>query len=102
MDDTETPASGTSLLIESWNSLCSNQNNVSNRFEIAGKVKAMDVNMSGLNFQAMALNKAGVDQEILLKTIEKTEGTKLNDVSMEARPVEKVQPEKTGRIDLYV
>ncbi len=61
----------------------------------------MDVNMSGLNFQAMALNKAGFDQESLLKTLEKSEGTKLNAVAMEARPVEKIQPEKTGRIDVY-
>jgi hypothetical protein len=61
----------------------------------------MEVNMSGLNFQAMALNRAGVDQESLLKTMEKTEGTKLNAVAMEARPVEKAQSEKNGRIDVY-
>lgn len=61
----------------------------------------MDVSMGALNAQAMSLNKASVGQEILLKTLEKSEGTKLNNAVMESRPVEKAQTERQGRIDLY-
>lgn len=61
----------------------------------------MDISMSALNAQAMSMNKASVGQEILLKTLEKTEGSKLNTVAMEARPVEKTQTERQGRIDVY-
>ncbi|WP_136809309.1 hypothetical protein [Desulfosediminicola flagellatus] len=61
----------------------------------------MDVSMGALNAQAMSLNKASVGQEILLKTLEKSEGTKLNNTAMESRPVEKAQTERQGRINLY-
>ncbi len=61
----------------------------------------MDVNMGALNSQAMSINKENVGQDILLKTLEKAEEAKLNNVALESRPVEKIQPEKQGRIDVY-
>lgn len=61
----------------------------------------MDVNMSQLNSQAMSLNKASVGQEILLRSMEKSQESKLNNVAMEPRPVEKTQTERQGRIDVY-
>lgn len=61
----------------------------------------MDVQMSALSSQATALNRASVGQDILLKTLEKSDETKLTNAAMEPRPVEKAQPEKQGRINLY-
>lgn len=57
--------------------------------------------MSAINSQAVSLNRASVGQDILLKTLEKNQGTKLTNAAMEPRPVETPQPDKQGRIDIY-
>lgn len=46
----------------------------------------------------MALNKANVGQEILQKTLEKTEQSQQSDAT---KPVEQVPGDKQGRIDFY-
>lgn len=61
----------------------------------------MDVQMSAITAQATAQNRASVGQDILLKTLEKSEESKLTTAAQEPRPVEKTQPERQGRIDLY-
>lgn len=57
--------------------------------------------MSAMASQANAQNRASVGQDILLKTLEKSQDAKLTQEAQEPRPVEKTQPNKQGRIDLY-
>lgn len=61
----------------------------------------MDVNMSGLAAREISLNKANTGQDILLKTLEKTEEGKQKQTPGAPRPVERVDSDKQGRIDLY-
>lgn len=62
----------------------------------------MDINMSGLAAQGSALNKATVGQDILLKTIEKTEEGEARRQVSEPKAPEGPKGSKQGRIDLYV
>lgn len=61
----------------------------------------MEISMSGLAAREMALNKANVGNDILLKTLEKTEEAKRKHEAGEPRAVERAEPDKQGRIDLY-
>jgi len=61
----------------------------------------MDINTSALASREMALNKAHVGQDILMKTLEKSAESKEAQSSDTQRPVERAGAEKTGRIDIY-
>lgn len=61
----------------------------------------MDVNMASLVSQEIALNKANVGQDILMKTLEKGAEAKASQGAESPRPVEPAQGDKQGRIDLY-
>ncbi len=61
----------------------------------------MDINASALASREMALNKAHVGQDILMKTLEKSAETKQAQSADTQRPVERTGAEKLGRIDIY-
>ncbi len=61
----------------------------------------MEVNMSGMAAREMALNKANTDQEILQKSLAKTQEVLKPQEAGEPRPVEQTGTEKQGRIDTY-
>lgn len=58
----------------------------------------MEIGASSMASREMALNKANVGQEILQKTLEKTEQSQQSDA---IKPVEQVPDDKQGRIDFY-
>lgn len=58
----------------------------------------MEIGASSMAAREMALNKANVGQEILQKTLEKTEQSQQSDAT---KPVEQVAADKQGRIDFY-
>ncbi len=61
----------------------------------------MEVNMSGLAAREVSLNKANIDQDILQKTLAKSQEVQKPQEAGEPRPVEQTGSEKQGRIDLY-
>ncbi len=61
----------------------------------------MEVNMSGLAAREISLNKANIEQEVLQKTLAKTQETLKPQEVGEPRPVEQTGGEKQGRIDIY-
>lgn len=61
----------------------------------------MDINMTSLANREMALNKANVGQDILAKTLEKSAEVKAQQQSETTRPVERMEADRQGRIDLY-
>ena len=61
----------------------------------------MEVNMSGLAAREVSLNKANNEQEILQKTLEKSQEVLKPQEAGEPRPVEQTGTQKQGRIDLY-
>ncbi len=58
----------------------------------------MEIGASSMASREMALNKANVEQEILQKTLEKTEQSQQSDAT---KPVEQVPDDKQGQIDFY-
>jgi hypothetical protein len=61
----------------------------------------MEVNMNVSASREMSLYKQNTDQEILLKTMEKTEEVKQKQQAGEPRVIDKVRGEKQGSVDLY-
>lgn len=61
----------------------------------------MDMSMGNMAARATSLNKVTVGQDILLKTLEKTEEAKQNNEAATPRPVERLEADKQGRIDIY-
>ncbi|MCP3932146.1 MAG: hypothetical protein GY705_23990 [Bacteroidetes bacterium] len=61
----------------------------------------MEVNMSGLAAREVSLNKRNTEQEILQKTLAKTQEVQKQQEVDEPRPVEQTGTQKQGRIDLY-
>lgn len=61
----------------------------------------MEVNMSGLAAREVSLNKATTEQDILQKTLAKTQEVLKTQEPGEPRPVEQTGSQKQGRIDLY-
>ncbi len=61
----------------------------------------MEVNMSGLAAREVALNKANIEQDILQKSLAKSQEVQKPQEAGEPRPVEQTGSEKQGRIDLY-
>lgn len=58
----------------------------------------MEIGASSMAAREMALNKANVEQDILQKTLEKTEQSQQSNTT---KPVEQVDSDKQGRIDFY-
>lgn len=58
----------------------------------------MEIGASSMAAREVALNKANVGQDILQKTLEKTEQSQQADT---AKPVKEVAADKQGRIDIY-
>lgn len=61
----------------------------------------MDMSIGNVAARETAINKANVGQDILMKTLEKSAEAQQQNKSETARPVQQVQPDKQGRIDLY-
>lgn len=61
----------------------------------------MDINMANLANREMTLNKANVGQDILAKTLEKGAEIKAQQESETTRPVERMEADKQGKIDIY-
>ena len=61
----------------------------------------MEVNMNVSAGKEMSLYKQNIDQETLLKTMEKTAEVKQRQQAGEPRVIDKVRGEKQGNIDLY-
>jgi hypothetical protein len=61
----------------------------------------MEVSMSGLAAREVSLNKSNTDQDILQKTLAKTQEVLKTQEAGEPRPVEQTGTQKQGRIDLY-
>ena len=62
------------------------------------KENIMEIGASSMAAREVALNKANVGQDILQKTLEKTEQLEQADT---AKPVKEVAGDKQGRIDIY-
>lgn len=62
---------------------------------------AMEVNMNVMANKEISLNRQNTDQEILLKTLEKTADIKQRQQAGEPRTVDQAGGEKQGKIDLY-
>lgn len=58
----------------------------------------MEIGSSSMVAREMALNKANVEQDILQKTLEKTEQSQQSNTT---KPVEQVAADKQGMIDFY-
>lgn len=61
----------------------------------------MDMSLGNVAARETALNKASVGQDILLKTLEKTAEAQQKNNTESARPVERPEADKQGRIDIY-
>ncbi len=59
----------------------------------------MEIAASSLANREMALNKATVEQDILQKTLEKTEQSQLNSA---VKPVEQANNDKSNNLDFYI
>jgi hypothetical protein len=62
---------------------------------------AMEINMSGMANREISLNRQNTDQDILLKTLEKTAEIKQRQQAGEPKTIDQVRSEKQGKIDLY-
>jgi hypothetical protein len=71
------------------------------KFSIYREGTTMEVNMNVSASREMSLYKQNTDQEILLKTMEKTEEIKQRQQAGEPRVIDKARGEKQGNIDLY-
>lgn len=58
----------------------------------------MEIGSSTMAAREIALNKQNIEQDILQKTLDKTEQSQQNEVT---KPVEQVNQAKQGGIDLY-
>ena len=61
----------------------------------------MEINSSSIAAREAGLNKAGVGQDILSKTLAKTEENDQRRPPKEPKPTEPADSSKQGRIDLY-
>ncbi len=61
----------------------------------------MEIGASTLAARETALNKANTDRDILLKTLEENAETKAAQDQNDSKPVDQVNSDKQGRIDLY-
>jgi hypothetical protein len=61
----------------------------------------MDMSIDNMAARATSLNKATVGQDILLKTLEKSAEAQVKNEATTARPVERLEADKQGRIDIY-
>lgn len=61
----------------------------------------MEIQMNGMANREISLNRQNTDQDILLKTLEKTEEIKQRQKAGEPQTVDRVRDGKQGRIDLY-
>jgi hypothetical protein len=61
----------------------------------------MEVNMNGMASKEISLYKQNTDQDILMKTLEKSAEIKQRQQAGEPRVIDKVRGEKQGNIDLY-
>ncbi len=64
----------------------------------SAKETLMEIGASTMAAREIAINKQNVEQDILQKTLEKTEQSHQNEVS---KPVAQPSNEKQGGIDLY-
>lgn len=61
----------------------------------------MEINSISIAAREAALNKAGIGQDILAKTLAKTEENDQRRPPKEPKPPEPADTSKQGRIDLY-
>lgn len=61
----------------------------------------MDMSIGNMAARETSLNKASVGQDILLKTLEKSAEAQQKNEAATPRPVERLEADKQGRIDIY-
>jgi hypothetical protein len=61
----------------------------------------MEINSMSIATREAALNKAGIGQDVLSRTLAKTEESEQRRPAKEPKPPEPVKSGKQGRIDLY-